>query len=61
MHVVIQHNPDRGTSRNVLTTNRAAGYEPAVIEYPKTGWTRQRLLGLGHARIHPVRLVRGAG
>lgn len=46
MHVVIHHNPDCGTSRNVLAIIRAAGYEPVVIEYLKTGWTRGQLLGL---------------
>jgi len=44
--IVIHHNPDCGTSRNVLAIIRAAGYEPIVIEYLKTGWTRPQLLGL---------------
>ncbi|MGF1457884.1 MAG: arsenate reductase family protein [Leptolyngbyaceae cyanobacterium] len=44
--IVIHHNPDCGTSRNVLGVIRAAGYEPVVIEYLKTGWTRPQLLGL---------------
>lgn len=46
MNVVIHHNPDCGTSRNVLAIMRAAGYEPTVIEYLKTGWTRPQLLAL---------------
>ena len=46
MNVVIHHNPDCGTSRNVLAIIEAAGYEPTVIEYLKTGWTRPQLLGL---------------
>jgi arsenate reductase len=46
MDVVIHHNSDCGTSRNVLAIIRAAGYEPAVIEYLKTGWTRPQLLAL---------------
>lgn len=46
MNVVIHHNPDCGTSRNVLALLKAAGYEPTVIEYLKTGWTRPQLLGL---------------
>lgn len=33
MTIVIHHNPDCGTSRNVLEIIRAAGYEPTVIEY----------------------------
>ena len=44
--IVIYHNPDCGTSRNVLQIIRAAGYDPAVIEYLKEGWTRPQLLGL---------------
>ena len=46
MSIVIHHNPDCGTSRNVVDIVRAAGYEPVVIEYLETGWTRPQLLGL---------------
>ncbi|RIA55690.1 arsenate reductase (glutaredoxin) [Dichotomicrobium thermohalophilum] len=46
MDIVIHHNPDCGTSRNVLAIIEAAGYAPTVIEYLKTGWTRAQLLGL---------------
>lgn len=46
MQPVIHHNPDCGTSRNVLRIIRDAGYEPTVIEYLKTGWTRPQLLAL---------------
>ncbi len=46
MAIVIHHNPDCGTSRNVLAILEAAGAEPTVIEYLKTGWTRPQLLGL---------------
>lgn len=46
MNIVIHHNPDCGTSRNVLAIIRAAEYEPTVIEYLKAGWTRPQLLGL---------------
>ena len=46
MDIVIHHNPDCETSRNVLATIEAAGYAPTVIEYLKTGWTRPQLLGL---------------
>ncbi|MFN3210207.1 MAG: arsenate reductase (glutaredoxin) [Roseovarius sp.] len=46
MSVVIHHNPDCGTSRNVLQIIRDAGYDPVVIEYLQTGWTRPQLLGL---------------
>ena len=46
MDVVIYHNPDCGTSRNVLAIIEASDYTPTVIEYLKTGWTRPQLLGL---------------
>ena len=44
--IVVHHNPDCGTSRNVLRLIEAAGYSPLVIEYLKEGWTRPQLLGL---------------
>ena len=46
MSIVIHHNPDCGTSRNVLAIIEAAGYRPTVISYLETGWTRPQLLGL---------------
>ncbi|MFO1091118.1 MAG: arsenate reductase family protein [Hyphomicrobiales bacterium] len=46
MTIVIHHNPDCGTSRNVVAIVEAAGYAPVIIEYLKTGWTRGQLLGL---------------
>jgi arsenate reductase len=44
--IVIYHNPDCGTSRNVLDLIKAAGYAPQVMEYLKEGWTKPQLLGL---------------
>lgn len=46
MNIVIYHNPECGTSRNVLNIIQSAGYEPTVIEYINEGWTRPQLLGL---------------
>ena len=46
MTPIIFHNPDCGTSRNVLAVLEAAGYHPEVVEYLKTGWTRELLLTL---------------
>ena len=46
MKIAIHHNPACGTSRNVLQIIRDAGYEPDVIEYLDTGWTRPQLLAL---------------
>jgi arsenate reductase len=44
MNVTIYHNPDCGTSRNVLAMIRHAGIEPAVIEYLKNPPTRAQLV-----------------
>lgn len=44
--IVIHHNPDCGTSRNVLRMIREAGAEPVVVDYLKEGWTRSQLLAL---------------
>ena len=44
--IVIHHNPDCGTSRNVLAIIEASGETPTVIEYLKEGWSRPQLLGL---------------
>ncbi|ESQ85371.1 arsenate reductase [Asticcacaulis sp. AC460] len=46
MSATIYHNPDCGTSRNVLAVIEAAGYRPTVIEYLQTGWDRDPLLKL---------------
>ncbi|PVA09536.1 arsenate reductase (glutaredoxin) [Pelagivirga sediminicola] len=46
MSIVIHHNPDCGTSRNVLAIIKASGETPVVIEYLQTGWTRAQLLAL---------------
>lgn len=46
MTVTIFHNPNCGTSRNVLQMIRDAGHEPEVVEYLKSGWTADGLRGL---------------
>lgn len=46
MTVVIHHNPDCGTSRNVLAIIEATGETPVIIEYLETGWTRPQLCAL---------------
>lgn len=43
MHIKIYHNPNCGTSRNVLGLIRNAGVEPEVIEYTKTPPSRDVL------------------
>ena len=44
--IVIYHNPDCGTSRNVLKVLEASGEDVRVVEYLNTGWTEGQLLGL---------------
>jgi len=44
--VVIHHNPDCGTSRNVVAFVEACGYAPTIVPYLETGWTRPQLLAL---------------
>ena len=46
MTVVIYHNPNCGTSRNVVALAKAAGLNPDVIEYLNVGWTVPQLKGL---------------
>jgi len=59
MNVVIYHNPECGTSRNVLAMIRNAGIEPHVIEYLKTPLSRELLLQLiARAKISPRDLLR---
>ncbi len=60
--ITIYHNPDCGTSRNVLEMIRAAGYAPTVVEYLKAGWTRAllvELLAAIGARPHDVLREKG--
>ena len=57
--VVIHHNPDCGTSRNVLRIIEAAGYQPTIIPYLETGWTRAQLLALfAAANVTPRQALR---
>jgi arsenate reductase (glutaredoxin) len=53
--VTIYHNPECGTSRNVLAIIDAAGYRPNIVEYLATGWTRPQLLALFSAAGVTVR------
>ena len=46
MSIVIHHNPDCGTSRNVLAILESSGETLIVIQYLQTGWSRPQLLGL---------------
>ena len=55
--ITIYHNPDCGTSRNVLALIRNTGEEPTVIEYLKTPPDRATLKRLIAAMGVPVREV----
>jgi arsenate reductase (glutaredoxin) len=57
MTVTIYHNPNCGTSRNVLAMIRQSGEEPVVIEYLKNPRTRERLKELIAAMGIPVRAL----
>lgn len=53
--ITIYHNPQCGTSRNVLGLIRNTGIEPEVIEYLVTPPTREKLLELLAQMAIPVR------
>lgn len=55
--ITIYHNPQCGTSRNVLALIRNTGAEPTVIEYLKTPPSRDTLLALLAQMAVPVRDV----
>ena len=62
MTITIYHNPNCGTSRNVLGLIRSAGEEPEIIEYLKTPPTRARLEELIRAMgVTPRALLREKG
>ena len=53
--ITIFHNPNCGTSRNVLSLIRNTGTEPQVIDYLKTPPSRATLLSLIAQLSAPVR------
>ena len=55
--ITVYHNPNCGTSRNVLAHLRAAGIEPEVVEYLKVPPTRERLVELIRKMGIPVRAL----
>jgi arsenate reductase len=57
MTITIFHNPECGTSRNVLAIIRNSGEEPEVVEYLKTPPTREVLADLIRRMGIPVRDV----
>jgi arsenate reductase len=62
MTITIYHNPDCGTSRNVLALIRNSGEEPRIIEYLKTPLGRTELADLlARMRMAPRDLLRRKG
>ncbi|GAA0729373.1 arsenate reductase (glutaredoxin) [Sphingomonas japonica] len=60
--IIVYHNPDCGTSRNVVGFIRAAGIEPHIVEYLKTPPTRALLIALiERAGMRPRDLLREKG
>jgi arsenate reductase len=60
--ITIFHNPDCGTSRNVLALIRNTGEEPTVVEYMRTPPSRERLIELLAAMgMTPRELLRKKG
>ena len=60
--VTVFHNPACGTSRNVVAAVKEAGYEPKVVEYLKTGWTKdQRKDLLAQMQASPRDILRTKG
>lgn len=57
MTITIYHNPNCGTSRNVLAMVRERGIEPVIVEYLKTPPSRETLQALIAAMGVPVRGV----
>lgn len=60
--IILYHNPDCGTSRNVLAMIRNAGIEPHIVEYLKTPPARALLEQLiERAGMRPRELLREKG
>jgi arsenate reductase len=60
--ITIFHNPACGTSRNTLAMIRAAGGEPTIVEYLKTGWQRSQLEAMLKAmKLSPRDIMRDKG
>ena len=61
-NITIYHNPQCGTSRNVLALIRNTGVEPVIVEYLVAPPTREKLLELIAQMAMPVRdLLRRKG
>lgn len=62
MSITIYHNPQCGTSRNVLQALKDGGHSPQVVEYLKAGWTEAQLKDLfGRMGVKPRDILRVRG
>ena len=62
MTITIYHNPNCGTSRNVLQALKDAGHAPQVVEYVKAGWSEAQLTDLfARMGVRPRDLLRVRG
>jgi arsenate reductase (glutaredoxin) len=62
MTVTIYHNPQCGTSRNVLQALQDAGQQPQVVEYLKAGWNEALLTALfARMDVRPREMLRTKG
>jgi arsenate reductase (glutaredoxin) len=60
--ITVYHNPNCGTSRNVVAMIRNSGAEPTIIEYLKTPPSREELVDLiRRAGLTPRQLLRRKG
>jgi arsenate reductase len=60
--ITIYHNPDCGTSRNVLAVIRSSGAEPRIVDYLKTPPSRDELIELlRRMGMRPRELLRRKG
>ena len=60
--VVVHHHSGCGTSRKVIAAIRDAGLEPQIVEYLKTGWTREQLEELvARMGVSPREILRERG
>lgn len=60
--ITIFHNPQCGTSRNTLALLREKGFQPEVVDYVKTGWTKALLKDLfAKMGVGPRQMMRTKG
>lgn len=60
--ITLFHNPSCSTSRQVLALIREADFEPRVVDYLKTPYTREQLAGLLNAMaLRPRDVLRTKG